>query len=265
MVWYNKLLSEILPNCRGNLAFIFGVGSVNLKKIVTNPKWRKYWFILVAIFIVGLIGFLVPYGDARWNFLFENMIWLPVELFLTVFAVNKILELIEEDRNRQRFIRLTRKANEHLVDTIKKNVVSIPINCQVYDKDRNENQLYDKIIENPSAYFTEELFYSTRSYAYVSYEKNYNYLGIKMVHCEKIDTEIKKYIERYEPYLDDDLFNQLNIVEQKNYSFGVLNFKTDIGKIGGLSIGGIETLEKGAQEFLKEINNLVILLESYKE
>ena len=110
-----------------------------MKKILTNPKWRKYCLILVVIIVVGLIGFLAPYGDARWNFLFENMIWLPVELFLTVFAVNKVLELVEEDRSRQRFIRMMSRANRSLIKVIKRNIVSIPINCLVYDANRYEN------------------------------------------------------------------------------------------------------------------------------
>lgn len=257
-------MSEILPSGWGDLAFIFGVGSVNLKKIVTNPKWRKYWFILVAIFIVGLIGFLVPYGDARWNFLFENMIWLPVELFLTVFAVNKILELIEEDRNRQRFIRLTRKANASLIKVIKKNIVSIPINCLVHDANRDEIQLYDEIIHSPQNFFTEELFKGERIYHFDVTKKNYNYLGIKMIHCNIIDSEIKKYLDRYEFFFDDDLFNQLTIFEQKNFSFGILNYKTDLGKIGPL-VGEPSFMEKEALEYLTVANDLIALLSSYND
>lgn len=235
-----------------------------MKKIVTNPKWRKYWIILVMIFIVGLIGFLVPYGDARWNFLFENMIWLPVELFFTVFAVNKVLELIEKDRSRQRFIRMTRNANSSLIKVIKKNIVSIPINCSVHDANRDEIQLYDEIIQSPQNFFMEELFKEERVYHFDVAEKNYNYLGIKMIHCIIIDNEIKKYLDRYEFFLDDDLFKQLTVFEQKNFSFGILDYKTDLGKTGPL-VGEPSFMEKEALEYLTEANDLITLLESYED
>lgn len=257
-------MSEILLSGQGNLAFIFVVGSVNMKKILTNPKWRKYWHILGAIIIVGLIGFLVPYGDVRWNFLFENMIWLPVELFLTVFAVNKVLELVEEDRGRQRFIRMTSRANSSLIKVIKRNIVSIPINCLVHDANRDEMQLYDEIINSPQNFFTEELFKGERIYNIDGVRKEYNYLGIRMVHCDFIDYEIKNYLDRYELFFDDNLFKQLTVFEQKNFSFGILNNMNDFGRIGQL-VAEPGSFKKGAMEYLKEADDLITLLESYED
>lgn len=235
-----------------------------MKKILTNPKWRKYCLILVVIIVVGLIGFLAPYGDARWNFLFENMIWLPVELFLTVFAVNKVLELVEEDRSRQRFIRMMSRANRSLIKVIKRNIVSIPINCLVYDANRYEMQLYDEIINSPQNFFTEELFKGERIYNIDGVRKEYNYLGIIMVHCDLIDYEIKKYLDRYELFFDDNLFKQLTVFEQKNFSFGILNNKTGIGRSGPL-VGEPSFMENKVLKYLKEANDLITLLESYED
>lgn len=46
----------------------------------------------VCTVIVGVIGFLAPYGNERWNFIFENLIWLPLELALVVFIFDRLMK-----------------------------------------------------------------------------------------------------------------------------------------------------------------------------
>lgn len=228
-----------------------------------KSKMVKYWLILILIFIIGLIGFLSPYGDEKWNFLFENMILLPINLILTIFAINKVLELVESERSTRRFARITKKANEHLIKIIKKNVVSIPINCQVYDASRDEIELFNEVTKSPKVFFKNELFQNNRTYQFLDGEKCYNYLGIRMIHCNIIDVEVKKYMERYELLFDENLFNQLAIFEQENFSFGILNYQTDQGKIGPLS-GDLAYMQSEALKYLAEAKKLIDLLESYE-
>lgn len=53
---------------------------------------------MLLIFIIGIVGWFAPYGYARWNFFFENLIFFPVELIITVVVINKLLERVENER-----------------------------------------------------------------------------------------------------------------------------------------------------------------------
>ncbi|MBL1228778.1 hypothetical protein IW492_05965 [Enterococcus sp. BWB1-3] len=234
-----------------------------MKKYFTN-MWVKYMFFLVIINLIGWVGFLLPYGNEKWNFIFENMIWLPFELLLTIFAINKIFESLEERKNRKRFVRVAGKRVDHLIDFIKRKVVAIPINCQYHDSTRDEIALYDEIIENPKKYFDETLFTSTREFLFSSNNKvEYNYMGIAHLQCLEIDSKLRKFIERYELYFDDDLFELISNFEIVNHSFGILDNTSGIGFTNYVQ-GDYSQLQKSAIEFVDESNRLIQLLSKYK-
>lgn len=228
----------------------------------------KFGIVAILISLIGIVGFLIPFGDEKWNFLFENMIWLPVELTLTVFAFNKILNSIEERRNEERFIRVTSGKRESLIELIKQKIVAIPINCQYYDQDRNEIEIYDDIISNPKKYFNEDLFNSSREYMYApNIKKQFNYSGIQHVACKEIDGKLKSFIERYELFFDDTLFELISNFEISNGSFGILNNTLMYGMdSNSFKMGGEESyLQELAIDYLNQANALIKHLESYSK
>lgn len=233
------------------------------KKI--GKQWLKYTIILIIIGIIGVIGFLAPYGHEKWNFIFENMIWLPFEIFITIFAINKVFELIEENRNRERFIRVTGKKNDQLIRTIKINIVGIATDSEYHDENRNEIELYNKIVDDPKLFFNTDLFTSYRTFHFTSSNDiKYNYLGILSIKCDKINTVLKEYFERYELYLDDDLFEAISNFESLNYSMGILNYKsTSLGKTNPIT-GDYVEMQQNAIDYIAEADKLIKLLETYK-
>jgi len=220
-----------------------------------KSSWMKYVVVLLVISILGLVGFLIPHNHEKWKFLFENMIWLPLEILITVFAFNKVVASIEKRKSHERFIKVVGKKTEALIFSIKKYIVAIPVNCQIYDADRDEEKLFEKIIENPEQYFNEKLFNSHRPYMFgENTSVNYNYYGIAYVACSSIDTELKKYLDRYAGYLEDGVFELIVRFEQSNQNMGVLSspkfvFEKDIilGEGNGVNEMAINYLQLATQ------------------
>lgn len=238
-----------------------------MKKI--DNTWIKYLVIMFLIFILGLIGLLITYDNTKWSFIFENIMWLPIELGFTVFAINKVLELIQEKRNHGKFIRITGDQTKYLIEAIKENIVHIAVNCQVHDPNRNEENIYDKILKSPIEYFNSDLFSSNREYL-ISHnpivKKNYNYTGITYIHCKKLDKRLTEYIDQFYFYFDDQLFKEVNDFKTLNHGFGnlsqpsILNDTFDKYIIAPESY---EYLQKQALNYIKEAEQLISLLEEY--
>lgn len=234
-----------------------------------NSTWIKYLIIMLTIFISGLIGFLVPYGNIKWNFIFENMIWLPIELGFTVFAINKILELVEEKRSYEKFVRITGAKNKYLIKAIKKNIVHVAINCQTHDENRDEMKLFDKIVMNPTNYFNADLFSSNREYL-VSYNpivrKTHNYNGIAYIHCHELDQRLKEYVEQFYFYFDDELFKELNNFKTLNHGFGNLSHPSILNNTFDKYVVAPESyeyLQEQALNYIDKSRKLINLLEKY--
>lgn len=54
-------------------------------------NWKRLYQVLAVVLIIGIVGRFIPIGYASWNFLFENMIWFPIDLAVTIFVVDKII------------------------------------------------------------------------------------------------------------------------------------------------------------------------------
>lgn len=55
-------------------------------EFLENKSWRQFFYVLIGVFAAGLIGFFLPIGEDKWNFVFENMIWFPFDIIIiTVF------------------------------------------------------------------------------------------------------------------------------------------------------------------------------------
>ncbi|MBC2391352.1 hypothetical protein [Listeria booriae] len=63
-----------------------------MNKTETKKTLAVLAVIGVCTVIIGVVGFLAPYGNERWNFIFENLIWLPLELALVVFIFDRLMK-----------------------------------------------------------------------------------------------------------------------------------------------------------------------------
>lgn len=235
-----------------------------------NGQKKYYITILLIIFIIGICGVRSFNGNSNWSFIFENMMWLPFELVLTIFSINKILELNEEKRNYEKFKYIAGEKNRYLIKAIKKNTVHIAINCQSHDENRDEIELYNKIIKNPKKYFNDELFSTSRKYLISDSSgriqtKNYNYFGIVYTHCNKLDQRLEKYIKQFYFYFDDKLFKQISDFKTSNSGFGRL----DAPPVGlnfnknNIASEGYNCLQKEALDYIAETEKIIKLLEKY--
>lgn len=125
-------------------------------------KWSKEWKILLAflfiIFFVGIIGRIIPYGEEKWNFIFENMIWFSIELGVTIFFIQKMLD---ENAKKQMTIRefneyysLAKDDIESILFTFKLDLIAIATN-QDCKPEKIDDKLED-IKDNIDLYFSPE-------------------------------------------------------------------------------------------------------------
>jgi len=102
-------------------------------------NWKMLIIALAAIMVVGLIGFIVPYGDEKWNFIFESMMWFPVEIGVTIFIIDKIIKKNNEKTDKFReFSQYYSIANEDLqsmIKSIKIQLISAVTNSQVENEE----------------------------------------------------------------------------------------------------------------------------------
>lgn len=233
-----------------------------------NKKIPNYfWYIIPIIIIVfGFLGLNI--SNSKYNFVFENMIWLPIELSITIFALNKLFNFIDEKRNSKRFVQVANRKNRFLISNIKKTVVNIAIENKKYNKNRDIVKLYDEILDNPTNYFNDKLFKSTREYL-ISYKPtkytSHNYMSFVNENCSKLDKSLKEYTERFAPYFDDKLFKAISDFEISNNKFGLLknSFMVNESKDNIIARESYDYLKDDAIEYVSNSSDLINILKEY--
>lgn len=108
-----------------------------MKVFFNFKQWRKFILLLISISLIGLVGRISPYGSEIWNFLFENMIWFPFEMGITIFIFDKIIQKnnlkIEHNREYNEYYSVAEDDLNKLLQTIKIHSVSALTNCQLED------------------------------------------------------------------------------------------------------------------------------------
>lgn len=106
-----------------------------MKSFFDFKQWRNFILLLISISFIGLIGRVSPYGSEIWNFLFENMIWFPVEMGITIFIFDKIIQKnnlkIEHNREYNEYYSVAETDLNKLLQTIKLHSVSALTNSQL--------------------------------------------------------------------------------------------------------------------------------------
>lgn len=116
------------------------------KYCVQLMKWKKLFWLLVFICFVGIIGRVLPYGNEMWNFIFENMIWFPVEAGVTIFIVDRIIQKnndkLESIREFNQYYALANEDLEEMITSFKIQLISAVTNSQ-YESTKVDNMFED--------------------------------------------------------------------------------------------------------------------------
>lgn len=124
------------------------------KYYVQLAQWKKLFLFLMLICFIGIIGRLLPYGNEMWNFIFENMIWFPVEAGVTIFIVDRIIhknnEKLESIREFNQYYDLANEDLEEMITSIKIQLISAITNTQ--PEKGKVNDTFDDICKNIDNY-----------------------------------------------------------------------------------------------------------------
>lgn len=96
-------------------------------------KYLKEYSVLIlggiGTILLGIIGRFIPYGNESWNFLFENLIWFPIELTVTLLFVERIIDKknkkIENTREFNQYYTIAESDLTELIYDMKVQVISI--------------------------------------------------------------------------------------------------------------------------------------------
>ncbi|MFS1024169.1 hypothetical protein ACFC9R_02535 [Enterococcus casseliflavus] len=203
---------------------------------------KKYNFIIISILIsiVGLVGFVVPYGEERWNFIFENLMWFPIELLITVLVLEKILDEKNKKNEMDRFIRVSGSVTMELISTIQHKLYSAFTAEMIIDEDKLSEKMGD-IYENFESIYTIEHFKNGLDVYIVdtkkdifknSYKKNVSYQLSILKYSFEVNELIDNYIRKNEVFMPNDFYielTKLRDVSQQSVIFRVdSNFQDKI-------------------------------------
>lgn len=133
-----------------------------MKSFLQNKKyWMIFFSILIIISLLGGILYYFKVGGENYLFLYENMIWFPIEIFATVLILDKLLDTIESQREIDRNNRILAKPNSNLKNSLKNQVVRIVDNRNVHDsKAKSIDERYREIVDNLESSINSDLFHS---------------------------------------------------------------------------------------------------------
>lgn len=192
----------------------------------------KFYISLAVVCLFGIIGKIVPFGYESWNFLFENMIWFPIEISLTVFVIDKLIQDSDRKKEVDRFMKLAGDSSDQLVNLLKRKVTSIVVDASIYDENRDDNKIFSDVLSDPNKYINSKLIAEKRVVNYMQgYSKEYNYLGFIYDPCMEMHNEIEKYLNYYRIFMPAKYVDQITRLSKQIYNSGFLMNTTDSGKL----------------------------------
>lgn len=232
-------------------------------------KIYKYW--MIFFMIMGTLAFfgvffLLNSSEEGFRFIYENMIWFPIEITILIIVINKLLNGLEKRKEEERFRRVTKRPTETIIFSLKNNIVDIIHDRSIYDRNRPDtNQLYKEIIKNMDLFVTDQLLLSTKSYSFnPSSKMRLNIIGILHVECKKLDNDLKKYIDRFHVFFDDDVYLGITELEKNNHNLGLLNYPLSMngGNANTHQMGGdLEYTKSKIKEHISKTNEFIELLD----
>ena len=201
-----------------------------MKKInVFYENWKGLIWLVFLMFILGLIGISCPWGNSKWNFIFENMVWFPVEIILTVFALNKIIERNELEKKRERSKRIIRNKDKVTIEFVRDKITAIMYSDVTYDEKRNDEELFKRLLvdieEKQNKIINKNKLESMhRVYQFQNNsKKDFNYFGICQIQCENAFDELTNFMDRYHEFLETNVYIEMDKLRDLIYSLGMLS------------------------------------------
>ncbi|KRN08962.1 hypothetical protein FD00_GL001526 [Liquorilactobacillus mali KCTC 3596 = DSM 20444] len=187
------------------------------------------------MFLLGIIGLILPYGSAKWNFIFENMIWFPVEILITIFALNKILEKNEKEKELKKKEKIVRGKDKQTMKYVRDKVTSIVYDDSIYDSKRNNKKLFANLvndIKNKENIIInkEKLAKAKRTYRTIENQTfTFNYAGICYMQCKDVYGELDEFLNKYGYVLDSNQYVEMDKLRDLIHSLGLLNVGVNPG------------------------------------
>ena len=208
-----------------NVVFQFMLEYYFFEVIAVKKYIRELITFALICMISGAIGKVSPLGKSVWGFMFENMIWFPVEVVITVLILDKIIAERDEARDRQRFNKITREANPRLITTLKTNLTALVVDKSVYDPQKNDDETFRDVLNNPGKYLTDNFFNAMRLFHFInSGDQYYNFQGISYYYCSIMEKTLREYQERYIAVMNDDVLEITVKLQNVLRSAGFLDF-----------------------------------------
>lgn len=114
----------------------------------------------IIVFTIGILGRFISYGNSNFNFIFENMIWFPIELFITLFFVERIVSNINDKNEYKKTANLYKRyAAEPLgsfLNNMKHNLAMAYI--EKFDEGLTDDQQIYNLLNDDSLVFNIEKF-----------------------------------------------------------------------------------------------------------
>ncbi|HBI1773524.1 hypothetical protein QLQ35_04535 [Enterococcus faecalis] len=189
----------------------------------------------IGTILLGIIGRFIPYGNESWNFLFENLIWFPIELTVTLLFVERIIDeknkKIENTREFNQYYSIAEPDLTELIYVMKVQVISIYTGIFATDLEQVKKYMeeldanidmyinIEKVREGRKIYIVnpQDLFNPEERYLsfYNSLEQ---YLGKIIPLIEKhlslyvklIPVDIFQLLTRHTQRLEENIFSSLN-------------------------------------------------------
>lgn len=193
-------------------------------------KYRNYFIWFDAIILgIGILGRFLPYISAEFNFIFENMIWFPIEVTLTVFILDKIIQLRENEKEKSRYQRVVGRHSAALISNLKRQIVYYFRGPDVNDNAESIKNKFKEISDNPDNLLTQVFFDSMREFNFLGNPQKtiYNYQGMAFQYMSVCNKSVEQYINRYSVFLDDDVFQILDNLQNKFRKVGKLDFANE--------------------------------------
>ena len=192
-------------------------------------KLLKDYILLVvgglSAFCIGLIGRLIPYGNEVWNFFFENLIWFPIELAITLIFVERIInrnnKKIKHIREFEEYYSLAEEDLQNIIYSVKVQLISAYTNTQVSNKEVDKkiadiSENFDRYInvENLRMGFNtrivdrQNIFESIRNPIFG--RKSY-FISLEE-YGSVIPRKIEKHLNLFIKFIPVDIFRELNTI-----------------------------------------------------
>lgn len=218
-------------------------------------KLNSMYCLIISILLIGLVGRLIRLGDSMWNFLFENLIWYSIEIFLTVVILNEAIAKRDEKKRLKNFILITGEYNDSLLYKLKDKLAKIVDNDYKNSSDEKCKYIFKEVLTNEKRYINARLVSEKR--------EGKNYRGFIEEPCKEMIDAITDYMLRFDSCLPENYRQDLFELKSSISDAGLM-FK---GKFTDLSVENIDdgsNVEALRKIFIK-VNELEKTLENEKK